>query len=39
METSGMILCNDYQEVEQVVLVCPKHKLALRKIDDAKLFL
>jgi len=25
--------------VEQVVLVCPKHKLAPRKTDYAKLFL
>ena len=31
METSGIILCNDYQEVEQVVLVCPKHELATLK--------
>ena len=31
METSGIILCNDCQEVEQVVLVCPKHELATLK--------
>lgn len=36
METSGIILCNDCQEAEQVVLVCPKHKLAPRKTDYAK---
>ena len=36
METSGIILCNDCQEVEQVVLVCPKHKLAPQKVDYAE---
>ena len=31
METSGIFLCTDSREMEQVVLVCPKHKLAPRK--------
>gem|GEM_PF-5462474 len=39
METNGIILCNEWKEVEQVVLVCPKHKLAPRKTDYAELFL
>ncbi|EFU31252.1 hypothetical protein HMPREF6485_0968 [Segatella buccae ATCC 33574] len=39
METNGIALCTECQEVEQVVLVCPKHKLAPRKTDYAKLFL